>query len=162
MFFSSTLNKSLFLGEKSELAAQQNHCFWRFFLRGVVLRPSLKFSPYDSRFHWSQDIILPVFFPIPNSESERHSQDVRRALSFYLKRPLEFHRDRTVFISFVGPSEEKRASSQTLTQWIVSAIRVMLWFGWITLPSKYSGPLHQNYCFFCSLFFMECHWPEIC
>ncbi|XP_054826487.1 uncharacterized protein LOC129323798 [Eublepharis macularius] len=91
----------------------------------VVLRTKVEFLPkVVSRFHLSQELILPVFFPVQNSEAEKalHSLDVRRAILFYLDRVKSFRLDSNLFVCFAGQNKGKRATSQTISRWVVQTI----------------------------------------
>ncbi|KAM7164069.1 uncharacterized protein RBU57_008131 [Macrochelys suwanniensis] len=92
----------------------------------VQLRPHPSFLPkVVSRFHMSQDIFLPVFFPKPhaNSREQRlHSLDVRRALAFYIERTRPFHKMPQLFVTVAERMKGALVSSQRIFSWITACI----------------------------------------
>lgn len=77
--------------------------FGRYFFRTSV-RTLQQFLPMMvSRFYLTQEIILPVLFPSPESENERLLQalHLKTPLLFYLKRILRFRKDKALL--FWGP-----------------------------------------------------------
>ncbi|KAM7164028.1 uncharacterized protein RBU57_008080 [Macrochelys suwanniensis] len=85
----------------------------------VQLRPHASFLPkVVSRFHMSQDIFLPVFFPKPhaNSREQRlHSLDVRRALTFYIERTRPFRKMPQLFVAVAERMKGAPVSSQRIS-----------------------------------------------
>lgn len=55
-----------------------------------------------SKFHTHQDIVLPDFYPEPQSQTEKllHTLDITRALKFYFYRTQYFNRDSNLFVSY--------------------------------------------------------------
>ncbi|XP_054826594.1 uncharacterized protein LOC129323855 [Eublepharis macularius] len=111
------------VGELAALSCEPPYL--KFHPEKVVLRTKVEFLPkVVSRFHLSQELVLPVFFPTPASEAEAalHSLDVRRAILFYLDRVKPFRIDSNLFICFAGPKKGNRASAQSISRWVVQAI----------------------------------------
>lgn len=91
----------------------------------MLLWPSLHFLPKEVfTFHVAQDIVLPVFFPHPDRESETalQSLDIKSALLFYLDRTGSFRKHKRLFVCFAEAPKGHAASSQIISRWVVSTI----------------------------------------
>ena len=109
----------------SELAAFRiDPPFLQFHPDKVTLFPDVSFL--SSTFYLSQPIILSTFFPSPTTDLERsvHLLDVRRALSFYISRTSFFRKSKRLFISPHPPHRGSHVSSQTISRWLVSTIKL--------------------------------------
>ncbi|XP_077192431.1 uncharacterized protein LOC143836816 [Paroedura picta] len=116
------------VSELGALSIDKELC--RFRKSRVVLRVNPLFWPkVDSRFHISQEISLPTFFPSPASDQERewHKLDVRRVLKIYVRRTASIRKSDSLFVflsgSKVGEPLIKAAISRQVRACIVEAYR---------------------------------------
>lgn len=74
----------------------------------------------NSRFHCTQEIVLPNFCPDPRHPLEKrwHTLDVRRALRCYIKRPASFRKTEALLVSFLPSSMRQKVSSATVGRWL--------------------------------------------
>ncbi|XP_034631512.1 uncharacterized protein LOC117879996 [Trachemys scripta elegans] len=90
------------------------------------LRPHPAFLPKVlSRFHVSQDIFLPVFYPKPHAhlhEQRLHSLDVRRTLTFYIDRTKPFRKTTQLFVAIAKQIKGAPVSSQLIFLWLTGCI----------------------------------------
>ncbi|XP_069614641.1 protein DGCR6 isoform X1 [Ranitomeya imitator] len=91
----------------------------------VVLKPDPAYLPkVASKFHRSQEIILPSFCDSPNSADEQkyHMLDVRRTLLEYLHRTEPWRQSRALFVSFQNPRKGASVTKASIARWIRDAI----------------------------------------
>lgn len=106
----------------------------------VTLYPDILFLPkVISDFHLNQLIVLPTFPPSPSNDTERalHFLDVGRALAFYISRTSIFCKDNNLFITCYGTKRGTAISPQTISRWIVHAIRLAYELAHMPLPLEH-------------------------
>ncbi|XP_067319607.1 uncharacterized protein [Anolis sagrei] len=116
--------------------------YMRFHREKAVLRTDVAFLPkVSSRFHMSQDIVLPAFYQNPTSPIEKnlHSLDVRRALAFYVDRTSSFRKTPRLFVQYRTDTQGMQLSSQRLSGWIVSLIKLCYRLAGKELPQQVKG-----------------------
>lgn len=104
------------------------HPYTIFFRDKVCLHPHPKFLPkMVSSFHINQPIYMPILCPkqhMSREEEYLHTLDVRRALAFYLDRPRHFYKSSQLFIAIADRVRGQSVSTQRISSWIASGIRV--------------------------------------
>ncbi|XP_040192735.1 uncharacterized protein LOC120926675 isoform X1 [Rana temporaria] len=99
--------------------------FFRLFEDRVVLSQDPLYLPkVVTKFHRSQEVILPSFCSNPQNEGEAsfHCLDVRRCLLTYLERVTAFRRSTHLLICFSGQKRGLQASRASIARWIRQAI----------------------------------------
>ncbi|XP_041419257.1 uncharacterized protein LOC121393799 [Xenopus laevis] len=92
----------------------------------VILKTRDNFIPkVVSKFHMSQDIILPTFFDNPQNEEENrlHHLDVTRCLKIYLQRVADFRKSDNLLLIHEGSKKGLAASKKTISTWIRDCIQ---------------------------------------
>ena len=87
----------------------------------VVFKTDPAFLPkVTSKFHRSQDIVLPSFCSNPSGERERRfsTLDVRRSILHYLEVTKPFRRSDSLFVLFSGTRKGCKASRRTIARWL--------------------------------------------
>ncbi|XP_077335146.1 uncharacterized protein LOC143980678 isoform X1 [Lithobates pipiens] len=99
--------------------------YFRLFEDRVILRQDPLYLPkVASRFHRSQEVVLPSFCNNPQNEREIsfHCLDVRRCLLSYLEKVKEFRRSSHLLVNFSGQKKGQQASKASIARWIKHAI----------------------------------------
>ncbi|XP_069609560.1 uncharacterized protein [Ranitomeya imitator] len=105
----------------------------------VILKTDPAYLPkVASKFHRSQEISLPSFYPNPKNEEEQalHTLDVRRCLLHYLEVTRESREDSSLFVCFQGPRKGKKASKATIARWITDAISLSYSASGMSVPGE--------------------------
>ncbi|XP_067326085.1 uncharacterized protein [Anolis sagrei] len=127
----------------SEICAlRSDEPYLRFHKDKVILHTGISFLPkVTSRFHMSQEIVLPAFFQSPTTSLERglHMLDVRRALAFYLSRTKDVRKTPRLFVKYRRDSCSLPVSSQRLSSWVVSVIKLAYHKSGRELPNGVKG-----------------------
>lgn len=123
--------------------------------------PFLVFQPHSVRFcpdatflpKLSADIILPDFFPAPQSEHERwlHTLDMKRSLLFYLEGTKASATTHRLFVMYAPHHFGSAVSSQWFSRWISATIALCYQLEKVPLPGRltaHSIPCFSQQCFF--------------
>ncbi|XP_040179243.1 uncharacterized protein LOC120913408 [Rana temporaria] len=90
----------------------------------IILKTDPSFLPkVVSKFHRTQDIVLPSFCSTSSSEvASPNSLDVRRCLLIYLEASKIFRKSDSLFVNFSGSKKGQKASKSSIARWIRMAI----------------------------------------
>ena len=119
--------------------------YFQIFPDRVIFKTDPAFLPkVASRFHRSQEIILPTFCSNPVREQERlfHNLDVRRCILQYLECTRQFRKSESLFVLFSGSKKGSRASRRTIARWLKSAIVQAYELGGSDPPRWDQGTFH--------------------
>ncbi|XP_069582064.1 uncharacterized protein [Ranitomeya imitator] len=99
--------------------------FMSIFPDRIVLKTDPSYLPkMCTKFHRSQEILLPSFYNNPTDQEEEkyHTLDVRRVIITYLDRTSAWRKSRALFVSFQGQRKGSGVTKGTLSRWIREAI----------------------------------------
>ncbi|XP_041427576.1 uncharacterized protein LOC121402927 isoform X1 [Xenopus laevis] len=111
----------------------------------VTLRTRENFIPkVATKFHMSQDIVLPTFFENPKNEEENrlHNLDVVRCLKRYIHKVSSFRKSENLLILFGGPRQGMGASKKVISAWIKECI--LMAYSSQTVPGPSSVKAHST------------------
>ncbi|CAJ0948803.1 unnamed protein product [Ranitomeya imitator] len=111
------------IGELHALSIQEPYL--RVTSDNIILRLDPTFLPkVTSDFHRGQDIVLPSFYPDPSNIKEEsfHTLDVRRVVLHYLSQTESWRIDQNLFIQLSGKNKGRKATKNTIANWIKQAI----------------------------------------
>ena len=92
--------------------------------RVVLSQDPLYLPKVATKFHRSQEVVLPSFCADPKNEKEAtfHCLDVRRCLLIYLERVSEFRNSPHLLVNFSGQKKGQQATKASISRWIRQAI----------------------------------------
>ncbi|XP_073429809.1 uncharacterized protein [Dendrobates tinctorius] len=93
----------------------------------LVLKPDPAYLPkVATKYHRSQEILLPTFYKNPSTPEEQkfHTLDVKRTVLKCIERSNSWRQSRALFVSFQGCKKGYGVTKSTISRWIREAIRL--------------------------------------